>query len=132
MAPVISNKSAGTDRYDEGKTCTWSNNKIFIKLRSFLMYKIIDGHVHLFPDRLMNAIINWFERLGCEMPFNWSYERHIEYLHNIGVSELMVLGYVHKAGMSKGINKWLADLSDKYPEVKPYACVHQDDIKLIC
>ncbi len=92
------------------------------------MSKIIDGHVHLFPDRLMNAVINWFERLGCEMPYKWSYERHMEYLHNIGVSELMVLGYVHKAGMSKGINEWLSDLSDQHPEVKPYACVHQDDI----
>jgi predicted TIM-barrel fold metal-dependent hydrolase len=92
------------------------------------MYKIIDGHVHLFPDRLMRAIITWFERFGCEMPFNWSYEKYLEYLRGIGVSELMVLGYAHKAGMSKGINEWLADLSDKHPEVKPYACVHQDDI----
>lgn len=92
------------------------------------MYKIIDGHVHLFPDRLMNAIINWFERLDCKMPYNWSYEKHLEYLHGIGVSELMVLGYAHKAGMSKEINGWLAELSDKYPEVKPYACIHQDDL----
>jgi predicted TIM-barrel fold metal-dependent hydrolase len=62
------------------------------------------------------------------MPYNWSHEKHIEYLHNTGVSELMVLGYAHKAGMSMGINEWLAELSDKYPEVKPYACVHQDDL----
>lgn len=90
-------------------------------------YKIIDGHVHLYPEKLMNAILKWFENQGWEMPYKWNVDKHIEYLHQIGVEELMVLGYAHKQGISQNINEFLVDLANRYPEVKPYACIHQDD-----
>lgn len=122
-------KHTGVADNKEGNNKKWSNTKNYLlKAKVNIMYKIIDGHVHLFPDRLMQAIMTWFERFGCVMPYNWNHEKHLAYLQSIGISEVMVLGYAHKAGMSRDINKWLADLSDKHPEVKPYACVHQDDI----
>lgn len=93
------------------------------------MYEIIDGHVHLYPEKLTRAILGWFEKNeGWVMPYKWSAEEHIKYLHNIGVTELMVLGYAHKAGISPEINAWLAALAEKYPEIRPYASVHQDDV----
>ncbi|GAB6178716.1 amidohydrolase family protein [Desulfotomaculum defluvii] len=94
------------------------------------MYKIIDGHVHLYPERLMKAILNWFEKHeGWDMPFKWPAEKHIEYLHNTGVSEIMVMAYASKVGTSQELNEWLANLTNQYPAIRPYACVHQDDIK---
>ncbi|MEG6523718.1 amidohydrolase family protein [Desulfotomaculum sp. 1211_IL3151] len=93
------------------------------------MYKIIDGHVHLFPERLMKAILVWFENEeNWEMPFKWSAEKHIEYLQGIGTSEMMVLCYTNKAGTSEGLNEWLAALAKQYPEIRPYAAIHQDDM----
>lgn len=93
------------------------------------MTKIIDGHVHLYPEKLMTAIMEWFEKTeGWTMPFKGTAAEHIGYLKNIGVDELMVLGYVHKAQMSRDINRWLADLSKKHAGIYPYASVFQDDL----
>ncbi|ABO49138.1 amidohydrolase 2 [Desulforamulus reducens MI-1] len=93
------------------------------------MYKIIDGHIHLYPEKLTRAILGWFEKNeGWEMPYKWSADKHIEHLHGIGVTEFIVLAYAHKAGISKELNEWLAALVHQYPEIKPYACVHQEDM----
>jgi hypothetical protein len=31
--------------------------------------KICDAHIHLFPDRLMEAILHWFVKQGWTEPF---------------------------------------------------------------
>ncbi|WP_226986714.1 amidohydrolase family protein [Carboxydothermus hydrogenoformans] len=90
--------------------------------------KIIDGHVHLLPDKLMRAIYRWFEEnLSWDMPFKYDLEGYLNYLESLGISEMMVLGYVHKPEMSWGLNEWLNNVKEKYPQVKPYLAVHQDD-----
>ncbi|GAV22899.1 amidohydrolase family protein [Carboxydothermus pertinax] len=92
--------------------------------------KIIDGHVHLLPDKLLRAIYRWFEEnLGWEMPFHYDLEGYLSYLGELGISEVMALGYAHKAGMSGGLNEWLFNAKEKYPWIRPYLAVHQDDLE---
>lgn len=93
--------------------------------------KICDAHIHLFPDRLMEAILDWFVQRGWTMPYRrQSVETLLNYLENIGVTSAFVLGYIHQKDMSAGINLWLKDLCEKYRWLHPFAALHQDDTEL--
>ncbi|MDR3602708.1 MAG: amidohydrolase family protein [Desulfosporosinus sp.] len=91
---------------------------------------ICDAHIHFFPDRLMGAILDWFEQHGLTMLYRQSVETLLDYLQSIGVRSAFVLGYIHKKDMSPGINLWLKDLCEKNPWLKPFAALHQDDTEL--
>jgi Predicted metal-dependent hydrolase of the TIM-barrel fold len=92
------------------------------------LQKICDAHIHLFPQRLMEAILNWFIQQGWTMPYQkQSNATLVEYLKTIGVSSAFVLGYVHKKDMSVGINLFLKNLCDEYCQLHPFAALHQDD-----
>lgn len=93
--------------------------------------KICDAHIHLFPDRLMQVILDWFVQQEWIMPYHHqSTETLLNYLESIGVTSAFVLGYVHKKGMAAGINLWLKNLCDKHTWLHPFASVHQDDEQL--
>jgi len=92
--------------------------------------KICDAHIHLFPDRLMGAILDWFVQQGWTMPYRQSVETLLNYLENSGVTSAFVLGYIHKKDMAAEINVWLKDLCEKYPWLHPFAALHQDDTEL--
>ncbi len=92
--------------------------------------KICDAHIHLFPDRLMEAILHWFVKQGWTMPYRQPVEELLSYLKTIGISSAFVLGYVHKRDMSSGINLWLKDICQKHSWLHPYAAIHQEDPEL--
>jgi len=89
--------------------------------------KVCDAHIHLFPDRLMGAILDWFVQQGWTMPYRQPTETLLNYLENIGVTSAFVLGYIHKKDMAAGLNLWFKDLCAKYPWLHPFAALHQDD-----
>ncbi|MDP4126775.1 MAG: amidohydrolase family protein [Bacillota bacterium] len=92
--------------------------------------KICDAHIHLFPERLMGAILDWFVQQGWTMPYQkQSNETLLNYLKTIKVSSAFVLGYVHKKDISAGINLFLKNLCENYPHLYPFAALHQDDQK---
>lgn len=108
MSPLIDPTSAnGAQIYDKQKIC--------------------DAHIHLFPDRLMQAILVWFEKQGWTMPYQQPVEDLLNYLETIGVTSAFVLGYVHKKDMASGINLWLKDICEKHSWLHPFAALHQED-----
>ncbi len=114
MSPIpLSKKSCGAIRTDE----TAMNN----------IQTICDAHIHLFPERLMEAILHWFVKQGWTMPYRQPVEELLNYLQNIGVTSAFVLGYVHKRDMAAGINLWLKDLCTQYSWLHPFAALHQED-----
>ncbi|WP_206752210.1 amidohydrolase family protein [Desulfosporosinus fructosivorans] len=91
------------------------------------IHKICDAHIHVFPYRLMEAILHWFVKQGWTMPYRQPIEELLKYLENIGVTSAFVLGYVHKRDMAVGINLWLKDLCTQYSWLHPFAALHQED-----
>lgn len=89
--------------------------------------KICDAHIHLFPDRLMGAILDWFTQRGWTMLYRQPSETLLNYLENSGVASAFVLGYVHKKDMAAGLNLWLKNLCQNYAWLHPFAAFHQDD-----
>ena len=92
--------------------------------------KICDAHIHLFPERLMGSILDWFVERGWTMPYRQPSETLLNYLENSGVTSAFVLGYIHKKDMAGGINLWLKVLCETYPWLHPFAAIHQDDTEL--
>lgn len=89
--------------------------------------RICDAHIHLFPERLMDAILEWFVQQGWTMPFRHSTETILKHLESIGVNSAFVLGYVHKKDMAHGINLWIKEQCTKHPWLHPFAALHQED-----
>ncbi|WP_078427902.1 amidohydrolase family protein [Alkalihalobacterium alkalinitrilicum] len=88
----------------------------------------IDVHVHAFPDKLMNAIYNWFRREGWNVPYDgWSADQIFDYPKQLGFEKFLVLLYVHKKGMAEELNDWLYAQAKIRSEIVPIGCVHHED-----
>lgn len=84
---------------------------------------VIDAHVHLFPDRLFEAIWGWFDRHAWPIRYRLRSEEVIEFLASRGVGRVVGLHYAHKPGMADALNRYVLDLARRFPEVIPTATV---------
>lgn len=84
---------------------------------------VIDAHVHLFPDRLFEAIWRWFEAHAWPIRYRLRSEQVIEFLATRGVSRVVALHYAHKPGMADALNRYVLDLARRFPLVVPTATV---------
>src|SRR5688572_11521822 len=82
---------------------------------------VIDAHVHLFPDRLFEAIWGWFGAHAWPIRYRLTSERVVEFLCGRGVERIVALHYAHKPGMADGLNRYVLDLARRFPEVIPTA-----------
>lgn len=90
--------------------------------------KIIDAHVHLFPERLFRAV----RRALCEA-FGWEFEHGtdpgelVRFLSRKGVERFFLLNYAHKPDMSAELNRWNRDMTQRLPGAIPFAAIHPQD-----
>lgn len=90
--------------------------------------KIIDFHVHLFPDKLFDAIWNSFVK-----NYNWNiihqyyYRECITRLRQAGVGVIVYSNYAHRAGIAEGLNRWNTDILKEYEDLYCFAAYHPDD-----
>jgi len=80
---------------------------------------IVDFHVHLFPDRLFEAIWKRFVAdYGWSVLHRLYWRESVAYLRERGVGPIVYSNYAHRPGIAKGLNDWnldvLAELSDLY------------------
>jgi uncharacterized protein len=78
---------------------------------------VIDAHVHLFPGPLFEAIWAWFERHGWPVRYRFPAEEVLAFLFARGVDRAVGLMYSHKPGLARGMNRWMAALSDAEPRL---------------
>ncbi len=92
------------------------------------MHTFWDTHVHLFPDKLLQAIWKWFRRAGWNIPFSG---QDPDTLYSIwqesGAQRAFLLPYCHKPGMSRDLNRWIRNYCQLHPELVPFATVHPLD-----
>ncbi|MFN7132358.1 MAG: amidohydrolase family protein, partial [Myxococcales bacterium] len=82
-----------------------------------------DAHVHLFPDRLFEAIWRWFDQHAWPIRYRLTSEQVIEHLATRGVKRMVGLHYAHKPGIAEGLNAYVLGLAKRFPEVIPFATV---------
>jgi predicted TIM-barrel fold metal-dependent hydrolase len=90
--------------------------------------KIIDFHVHLFPDKLFDAIWDSFAK-----NYNWNiihryyYEGCITHLRQAGVGTIVYSNYAHRSGIAEGMNEWNIKILEEYEDLYCFAAYHPDD-----
>ena len=90
--------------------------------------KIIDFHVHLFPDKLFVAIWTFFKKdYGMDVIHRLYSSQCIEYLRNHRVGPIVYSNYAHKKGVAPLLNAWNRKLLDETDDVYCFAAFHPDD-----
>jgi predicted TIM-barrel fold metal-dependent hydrolase len=84
---------------------------------------VIDAHVHLFPDRLFNAIWHWFDNYGWPIRYKLYSRQVVQFLLSRGISRLVALHYAHTPGLARMLNAYVAEIARAEPRVIPLATV---------
>lgn len=92
-----------------------------------LMRQIIDAHVHIFPERLFQAIWKWFDGHGWKVRYKIQAEQVVSELKKAGVDRFIALNYAHKPGMSESLNAWTYEFCKNHPQIIPFGAIHPDD-----
>ncbi len=77
--------------------------------------RVVDAHVHLFPDRVFEALWDWFDAHAWEVRYRLSAPRVLEFLFERGIEAVVALTYAHKPGISEGLNAFLAEQVAPWP-----------------
>lgn len=89
---------------------------------------IIDFHVHLFPDKLFDAIWNYFASVyDWEIIYKLYYRECIAHLNARNVSHIIYSNYAHKPGVAKMLNDWNKKTLDEFDNLFCFAAFHPGD-----
>ena len=90
--------------------------------------RIIDFHVHLFPDRLFEAIWKHFSRdYGWDVLHQLYRDQAVAYLREHGVSPIVYSNYAHRPGVAAALNQWNLRTLDEIPDLYCFAAFHPGD-----
>ena len=86
--------------------------------------RVFDAHVHLFPDRMFDAIWRWFDAYAWPIRYRLYAEQVVEFLLARGVSRFTGLLYAHKPGMARDLNRFMAELARAHSQLVPLGTVY--------
>jgi len=84
---------------------------------------VVDAHVHLFPDVIFKAIVDWFDRFGWPIRYRFNSGQVIEFLQSRGIRRVVGLHYSHKPGVARWLNSYMAELCSQHHSVTGTATV---------
>lgn len=84
---------------------------------------VVDAHVHLFPDRVFEAIWSWFDTHAWPVRYRLYSDALLDFLGERGVRAVVGLHYAHKPGMAASLNDYVLGVARRRPEVVPTATV---------
>jgi predicted TIM-barrel fold metal-dependent hydrolase len=90
--------------------------------------RIIDFHVHLFPDRMLDAIRKYFSSgYKWDVIYRMYADECISYLQERGVERIVYSNYAHRAGVAGELNSWNLEMLNRHPDLYCFAAFHPDD-----
>ena len=90
--------------------------------------RIIDFHVHLFPDRMFDAVWNYFSSgYRWDVIYKMYYRDCIKYLRERGVDKIVYSNYAHREGIAGSLNDWNVRILDDDPGLYCFAAYHPGD-----
>jgi predicted TIM-barrel fold metal-dependent hydrolase len=84
---------------------------------------VVDAHVHLFPDRVFEAIYAWFDTHGWPVRHKLLSGEIVDFLLGRGVGQIVALHYAHRPGIARSLNAFMAELVRTRPRVTGVATV---------
>ncbi|MFB6127863.1 MAG: amidohydrolase family protein [Halolamina sp.] len=89
---------------------------------------VVDAHVHLMPESLMQAI-----RDALGEAAGWTFDHPTDpaamtaALEAAGVERFFALPYAHQPGVAEELNAWVCETAATSPRAVPFATVHAGD-----
>lgn len=71
--------------------------------------KVIDSHVHIFPDKIFSSVWSWFDKNAWKIRYRMDTSTLFQFLLDHGVSHIIALQYAHKPGISGFLNTYMAE-----------------------
>jgi predicted TIM-barrel fold metal-dependent hydrolase len=88
---------------------------------------IIDTHVHVFPQKLFEAVKHWFEGFAWKFRYEGSPEELLQAQFDNGVAGLVLLSYAHRPGIADQLNGYVASLIKRFPHTVGMGTLHPED-----
>ena len=95
--------------------------------KSLTKIPIIDSHVHVFPQKLSDAVRCWFESHAWTFKYQGTAEDLVRMLFDNGVAGVVLLSYAHRTGISHHLNEFTASLVKHFPNTAGLATLHPKD-----
>jgi predicted TIM-barrel fold metal-dependent hydrolase len=93
-----------------------------------LPQRLVDFHVHLFPDRLFDAIRRQFVAdYGWKVLHQLYWRESLAYLRERGVGPVAYSNYAHRPGIARGLNDWNLNILAETPDLYCFAAFHPED-----
>jgi predicted TIM-barrel fold metal-dependent hydrolase len=91
-------------------------------------YPIVDVHTHLMPERLFSAVRSYFRAHLWHPRYDGPTEELVQALLASGVSRFVFMPYAHRAGMSRSLNHWVANVQATFsPQAIGFGTFHPAD-----
>jgi hypothetical protein len=71
---------------------------------------VVDAHVHLFPERVFEALWRWFDRHAWRVRYRLRAEEVVDFLRARGVRAVVALLYAHAPGMARELNRFAREV----------------------
>ncbi|EYF06322.1 amidohydrolase family protein [Chondromyces apiculatus] len=84
---------------------------------------VVDAHVHIFPDRVFEAIWRWFDAHGWPVRYRLPAPEVARFLLSRGVERVVALHYAHRPGMARALNQFMASVCADEPRIVGLATV---------
>jgi predicted TIM-barrel fold metal-dependent hydrolase len=84
---------------------------------------VTDAHVHVFPDRVFQAIWAWFDRHGYPVRYQLPAPEVARFLLDRGVARVVLLHYSHRPELARSFNAFVAALAAGDPRLVPLGTV---------
>ncbi|MFP4194095.1 MAG: amidohydrolase family protein [Desulfosalsimonas sp.] len=78
--------------------------------------RVIDTHVHVFPEGIFSALWKWFDAHAWPIRYRMNAHDLISFLLERGVSHVVAMQYAHKPGIAEGLNRFMTDLCAAYQD----------------
>jgi len=89
---------------------------------------ICDFHVHLFPDRLFEAIWDYFSKgYQWDVIHRLYWRDAIGYLRERNVGPIVFSNYAHRPGIAEQLTYWNHEVLDKVEDIYCFSAFHPDD-----
>lgn len=96
-------------------------------------FKIIDSHVHFFPEKIFSAIWKYWKEIYVPLfpkwhnIYEWQNDRLVGFLRDEHVERFTTLNYAHKKDIAAELNKWTYAFCKENPSAIPFGAAHPDD-----
>lgn len=93
------------------------------------MRRVIDIHVHLYPEKRLGGLMRWVHRgmPGHPVPGEITVPQAVSDLREAGVEKFLAAVFPLAPGEARELNRFNAALAQTIPEMIPLGTAHQDD-----